>query len=338
MFAKTLHLKPLDEQVIIITGASSGIGLATAEAAAAKGARLVLVARNGEALNEIAARLRATGAQVAVCVADIADADSATRIAATALDQFGRVDTWVNNAAASLYGRFDKAPEADHRRIFDIGYFGTVRCSLKAVELLRERGGALINIGSVLGDRAIQQQGMYSAMKHAVRGFTDALRVEVAEAGQPVSVTLIKPHGIHTPYPEHARNYMPRPGSLPPPVYDPRLVARAILFAAVHPRRELTVGGLGALASGLGNVFPTLTDIGEVLVGSAAQQIDQPPPPGVNDNLYAARRDGRIDSAQDVPVRTRSLYLEMQIAPLRAVGALSAAVALTALLASARRR
>ncbi len=333
-----LRLKPLHEQVVVITGASSGIGLATVEAAVAKGARVVLVARNGAALDDIAVRLRATGGQVATLAADIADSDTAERIAELALDSFGRVDTWVNNAAASLYGRFDQVPEADHRRIFEIGYFGTVRGSLKAVELLKTRGGALINVGSVLGDRAIQQQGMYCAMKHALRGFTDALRVEIAEAGQPVSVTLIKPHAIHTPYPEHARNYMEKPGSLPAPVYDPRLVAKAILFAAQHPRRMLTVGGLGVLVSTLGTIFPRLTDIGETLVGRAAQQTDAPPPPGVNDNLYAPRRDGRIDSDQDKVVRRTSLWLDAQMYPVRAAGAVGAAVVLAAMLAGARRQ
>ena len=332
-----MQLKPIHEQVVVLTGASSGIGLATARMAAKQGARLVLVARNGEALDQVAAELRANGGHAEVCVADIADANSAERIAETALSAFGRVDTWVNDAATALYGRFDEVPEADHRRVFDVGYFGTVRGSLKAIELMKERGGALINVGSILSGRAILQQGMYSAMKHAVRGFTDALRTEVMEAGQNVSVTLIKPAAINTPYPEHARNYMDKPGSLPPVIYAPELVAKAIVFAAQHPKRELTVGGSGFIIEMVGTHFPSLMDVGQALFGTRAQQTDTPPPTGVNDNLYEPRADGRTENAQGNAVRRQSLFLDAQLYPLRAAGALGAGLLAAALLATRRR-
>jgi len=332
-----VQLKPIHEQVVVLTGASSGIGLATARMAAKQGARLVLVARNGEALDQVAAELRANGGHAEVCVADIADANSAERIAETALSAFGRVDTWVNDAATAVYGRFDEVPEADHRRIFDVGYFGTVRGSLKAIELMKERGGALINIGSILSGRAILQQGMYSAMKHAVRGFTDALRTEVMEAGQNVSVTLIKPAAINTPYPEHARNYMDKPGSLPPVIYAPELVAKAIVFAAQHPKRELTVGGNGFVIEMVGTHFPGLMDAGQALFGTRAQQTDTPPPAGVNDNLYEPRADGRTENAQGNAVRRQSLFLDAQLYPLRAAGAVGAGLLAAALLATRRR-
>jgi len=333
-----MQLKPLHDQVVVVTGASSGIGLAIAEAASAKGARLVLVARNGDALDDIAARLNGQGGQVVTCVADIADADAAERIATTAIASSGRVDSWVNNAAAATYGTLAETPEADHRRVFDVGYFGTVRNSLKAVELLRAHGGALINIGSVLGERSMLLQGPYSAMKHAVGGFTEALRTEVAEAGWPIAVTLIKPGGMATPYPEHARNRLGHPVRIPPVVYDPRLVARAVLFCLEHPRRAITVGGVGYAIEVFGNAFPRLTDLGIVAFGRVSQSIDQPPPPDAVDNLDEPRADGRIETVQDIYVRRTSLWLEAQLAPWRLAGILGAGALAAGLLASTRRR
>lgn len=333
-----MNLKPVHEQVVVLTGASSGIGLATAHAFAEKGARLVLVARNAAALETVAAELRAKGGQAEVCTVDIADPHAAERIAATAMAAFGRVDTWVNDAAAAVYGRLDQVPEADHRRVFEVGYWGTVRGSLKAIELMRARGGALINVGSVLSERAILQQGPYCAMKHALRGFTDALRAETIEAGHPVSITLIKPAAIHTPYPEHARNYMDKPGTVPPINYDPRLVARAIVFAAEHPRRELTVGGNGLMISKIGNIFPGAMDFMQAAFLTPAQKIDKEPPAGVNDNLYEPRADGRIENEQGGYVRRTSLWLEAQMYPARAVGVIGAGVLAVALLATAKRR
>lgn len=310
-----VKLRPLEEQTLVITGATSGIGLAAAQMAAARGARLVIAARNEEALETVAADLRAAGGQVEVCAADVGDAEAAERIADTAVRAFGRVDTWVNDAAAALYGRLDEIAIDDHRRVFDVGYWGTVRGSLAAVRLLRGEGGALINLGSVLSERAMILQGAYSAMKHAVKGFNDALRMELEADEVPISVTLIKPTGMNTPYPEHARNYMAKAARIPPVVYDPRLSARAILFAAETPRREITVGGTGLMISKLGNLMPRAMDLNMEAAGETMQQTDEQPAPGVNDNLYEPREDGRVESEQDIGVRRSSLWLEAQMRP-----------------------
>lgn len=312
-----IRLKPIDQQIIVITGASSGIGLATAKLAARQGAKVVLAARNEEALKEAVAEIERRGGKAAYCAADVADEDAAERIGAVADAAFGGFDTWVNDAATALYARLADVTLAEHRQVFDIGYFGTVQGALYAAKRLGTQGGAIINIGSVLSDRSVPVQGAYCAMKHAVKGFTETLRMELENEGKPISVTLIKPNGIDTPYPEHARNKMGVPARIPPLVYDPDLVARAIVFAAQHKRRELLVGGGGLLLTQLSNIFARPADIGmELVMDEKGQSIDQPPEPGTEDNLFAPKKDGRERSNQDIFVRKTSLVLEAQMHPL----------------------
>ena len=334
----SVRLKPIAEQRIVITGATSGIGLAIAEAASAAGARVMLATRNEAALVDIQARLTAEGGDVGILAVDVGDPDYADRLAAATLARLGGFDTWVNDAAAATYGTLVDTPIADHRRVFEVGYWGTVNGAMAALAHLRQRGGAIINIGSVLSDRAMILQGPYSAMKHAVKGFTDALRTEVLRDELPVSVTLIKPSAMHTPYPDHARNHMGTPAKLPPLIYDPRLVARAVIFAAQTPRRELTVGGFGGGAA-IGDLLaPGLLDRAMARFGTAAQQTSRPPPPGTADNLYEARRDGEVDSAEPQYVRRTSLWLEAQMRPLAATALIATVAAITTGVATARRR
>src|SRR3978361_46860 len=146
------------------------------------------------------------------------------------------------------------------RQLFETNFWGAVAGSLVALPHLKRQGGALINMGSMASDRAIPLQGIYSASKHAVMGFTDALRMELLEEGVPVSVTLIKPASIDTPFPEHAKNYMARAPKLPPTVYDPEDVAKAILHAAEHGPRDVYIGGGGKMMSSLRKRVPALTD------------------------------------------------------------------------------
>ncbi|WP_332877622.1 SDR family oxidoreductase [Massilia sp. S19_KUP03_FR1] len=257
----TFKLKPVDEQVIVITGATSGIGLTTARMAAGRGARLVLAARNRDALDQLAAELRSRGTQVATVAADVGVAADVARIGSGAVEQFGRIDTWVNNAGISVYGRLEDTPLEDQLRVFQTNYWGVVHGTLEAVKHMRQRGGgAIVNLGSEVSDRAVPLQGTYSASKHAVKAFTDALRMELEREHVPISLTLVKPAAIDTLFPVHAKNLMDKEPALAPPVYAPELVARAILHAASHPVRDQFIGGAAKIISMSAQAMPRLMD------------------------------------------------------------------------------
>ncbi|HEX2462855.1 MAG TPA: SDR family oxidoreductase, partial [Vicinamibacterales bacterium] len=214
-------LKPISEQVVVITGASSGIGLVTARGAARAGARVVLAARNEADLRHAVDAIRREGGRASYVVADVANVEQVNGVAAAAVAEFGRIDTWVNNAAVSLYGRLVEMPLEEMRRQFDVNYWGQVHGCRAALPYLRSEGGAIINVGSALSDRAIPLQGNYCAAKHALKAFTDALRMELEEAAIPISVTLVKPASIDTPFFEKARTHLGVEPQPVPPVYAP---------------------------------------------------------------------------------------------------------------------
>ena len=256
----TVRLLPLHEQVMVITGASSGIGLVTARQAARYGARVVLAARNERDLQHAVDDIRRRGGRAVHVVADIADSAQVERIADAASREFGQIDTWVNNAAVSMYGRITELHLDDMRRQMDVNYWGHVYGSITAVRHLRERGGALINVGSALSDRAVPLQATYCAAKHALKAFTDALRMELEEEGVPISVTLVKPASIDTPFFEKARTCLGVEPQPVPPVYTPEVVSEVILEAAQRPIRELIAGGAGAKLSAA-RFAPRLADL-----------------------------------------------------------------------------
>jgi short-subunit dehydrogenase len=287
--------KPLAQQVIVITGASSGIGLATAQAAAREGAKLVLAARSGDTLKEIAARLARdnAGCEAIGVAADVGKHEDVQRVVVEAMTHFGRIDTWVNDAGVSIYGRLDEVSEADSRRLFDTNFWGVVNGSLAALPQLRQSGGALVNVGSEVSDAVIPLQGMYSASKHAVKGFTDALRVEVEELEKaPVTVTLIQPTAVDTPYPQHARNYMDREPKLPTPQIDPEDVAKAILKAAVDGGRDIKVGTLAKINTVTAKLAPSLGD--KISAKQAGRQQQDEPPRDPEGTLYRPGHGGQV--------------------------------------------
>jgi short-subunit dehydrogenase len=334
----TISLKPLREQVIVITGASSGIGLTTARMAASAGAKLVLAARNHAALERLEREINASGGQSCHVDADVGSEADVQRIVDTAVERFGGFDTWVNNAGVSVYGRLEEVAEDDHRRLFETNFWGVVYGSLAAVKHLKTRGGGvLINVGSTLSDRAIPLQGMYCASKHAVKGFTDALRMEAEEAGYPVSVTLIKPAAIDTPYTEHAKNYMATEPQNPSPVYAPETVARAILHSAQHPERDIFIGAAGKLFSVMEYFAPRLTDKYMEKMLFKQQQSDRPARHHNGDNdkgLHSAGNGLKERGGYEGHVAETSVYTQASLHPVFTAVALVAAggLALAAIL------
>jgi NAD(P)-dependent dehydrogenase (short-subunit alcohol dehydrogenase family) len=314
-----LRLRPLGEQVVVITGASSGIGLVTAKRFASAGARVMLAARNEGDLSAAVSAIRAAGGRAICRVTDVSDAAEVEQLGEAALAEFGQLDTWVNNAGVSIYGRCTEISLVDLRRQFDVNYWGQVHGMLTAVRLMRERGGALINVASAVADRAIPLQGNYSATKHAIKAFTDTLRMELEEAGVPISITLVKPGSIDTPLFGKAKSLLGVEPQPIPPVYAPEVVARAILEAAHRPIRDLIVGGMGKAVSLGGKVSPRLTDKYMERGTFDSQKTDVALRAGRADNLYApVERDGGERGRFDGRVRKWSAYTEAVLHPKRA--------------------
>ena len=304
-----IKLKPLHKQVMLITGASSGIGLTTARLAAEQGAKVILVSRNQGALDQAVREIQEAGGEAFAATADVANLDQLRRAAEAGRTHFGTIDTWVNNAGVSVIGKIDQVSVEDDRRLFETNFWGVVNGSRIAAEMLKDTGGALINVGSELSEVSIPLQGMYSASKHAVLGFTDAFRMELEADKMPISVTTIKPAGMDTPYMRHAKNYTDKEPTLPAPVYAPELAAQQILHAATTPVRDLYVGGAARLMSALGRHFPEWMDwfMEKTMIGQ--QQTDRPADRS-NEGLGESRggHSERGDASRDHNVRETSTY------------------------------
>lgn len=310
--------KSLNEQVMVITGASSGIGMTTAEKAAKRGARVVLAARSGNKLETIVERLDRNGTEASYVTADVSQPADVTAVVNHALREYGRIDTWVNNAAQSIYGSTEKVDIEDARRIFDVNYFGYVNGCKTVIPIMRRAGsGVIINVGSVVSDVGLPLQSHYVATKHAIKGFTDALRTELEGNDDPIELTLIKPGSINTPFSRHAKNYMSVEPSYPPPVYKPEVVARTILSCAVKPRREVLVGAGAKKMQAVADRAPKLADkyFGKKL--SDAQQSDRPTDGARRGNLYQPMADEGPTRYGDYEghVRRTSVYTQARLHP-----------------------
>ncbi len=330
-------LKPLTQQVVVLTGGTSGIGLVTARMLARRGAKLFLIARNEDALRAVRNEIVAGGGEAEYAVADVASHAELVSAAAGAVASFGGFDTWVNDAGAFIYGRLDTVSLEDQRRLFDVIYWGSVHGTLIAAERLKQTGGAIINVGSVLGEVAIPYQGAYCAAKFALKGFTEAFRREAEAERQPISLTLIKPAAVNTPFTDHARNRMGSRGTRnPPPAYDPHLVARAIVHACETPVRDLTIGGAGGVSMVVANLLaPRIMDWISARAGRATMTTKNPGDAEQRDNLYETRADLSENSSLRPMTRKTSLALEAQLNP-RVT--LAAAAGLAALFLAGRRR
>ena len=312
----SLKLKKLSDQVVVITGASSGIGLVTARMAAKRGARLILNSRNEEVLRRVCDEITEAGGEACHVAGDVARLEDVQNIANEAFRRFGGFDTWVNNAGVSIYGPVLEQPLEDQRRLFETNYWGVVNGSRIACAHLRERGGALINVGSVLSDVAIPIQGTYCASKHAVKGYTDALRLELEAEGAPISVTLIKPSAIDTPYVQHAKNLLPSEPLNPAPVYAPDTVAEAILHCAENPERDLYVGGAGKMFAEASHHLPRVMDKLMQSMMIKQQQSGGPKPVNRRDSLHAPSADGNERGRYPGHVAESSVYTKASVHPL----------------------
>jgi short-subunit dehydrogenase len=334
-----MKLKNISEQTMVITGATSGIGLTTARMVAEQGANLVLIARNEDALRQLTNELNANGTgRVIYIAADVADENALREAANRAKNEFGGFDTWVNNAGGAIYGKISEVSNEDSRRLFETNFWGVVYGSRIAVEHLRERSGALINVGSEVSDMAVPLIGIYAASKHAVKGFTDAFRMEIEADKLPVSVTLIKPTAIHTPFTENAKNYMPFEIQLPPPVYAPELVAEAIIHCSQNPTRDFFVGGMAAAHSAMATYAPYLTDKFMAMSGESQQNSGKPANPNRQDGLYDTNSNLRERGKQDRFVMEESVYQRAKIHPyLTGAIAIGAGLGLAALFGSRKK-
>ena len=314
--------KQVKDQVIVITGASSGIGLATAKEAAARGARVVLNSRDPVDLSRAVQEIRDDGGDCVMHIGDVADRSAMEGLADTAIATYRRIDTWINNAGVSIYGEISEVRIEDARRLFDTNYWGVVNGSLVAVEHLETFGGTLINVGSVLSETAYPLQGHYTASKHAVKGFTDTLRIELEKKGAPIVVTLIQPAAIDTPYPEHARNYLPGDPKQEAPVYKPEVVADAILACAEKPHRNLRVGGSAKLYTTMEKVAPGLADR-QKMSSFDAQMSDKP---AHTEGALFAPISGDLAVRGNYPgrVRGRSIYTKAALHPVAALAGVAA--------------
>lgn len=294
-------------EVVVITGASAGVGRATAKRFARDGASIALIARGSKALDGAAEELRETGCKVLAIAVDVSDAEQVEAAVERIEQELGPIDIWINAAMATIFAPVSEISAAEFRRATEVTYLGTVHCTMSALKRMRSRDrGKIVQVGSALAYRAIPLQSAYCGAKFAIRGFTDALRVELMHEKSKVTVTMVQLSAFNTPQFQWGRTRLPRRPQPVPPIFQPEVAADGIHYAAHHRRRELWVG-FPAVKAILGNgLVPWLADRKLAKAGYSGQMDDQPVPADRPDNLFeAVDRDfgthGRFDD------RSRSL-------------------------------
>ena len=311
----------------MITGASSGIGRATALEFARRGVPVVVAARRDEPLQTLAVECERAGAAALAVSTDVTDPAAVEELARLAVERFGSVDVWVNNAGVHAIGRFDEIPPDAFRRVLEVNFFGTVHGARTALRHFRERGrGVLVNNASVDGHVAAPYTAPYVASKWAVRGFSESLRQELRDTPG-VHVAVVSPAAIDTPFFQHAANYSGRALKALTPTYEPEKVARAIVGLAERPQREVIVGGAGKLIALQRRLSPALADRAFAL----QMQVDH------FDDAPAGRTDGNLFEPLPQWTETRGGWQRVGRGTRRAAMATGAALAAAGAAAAALR-
>lgn len=303
-------MRPINEQVIVITGAASGIGRETAIQFGQKGASVVLADQNKTALQEAAREVERVGGKAETVVTDVAEWEQVNRLAQEAVDHFGRIDIWVNNAAVSEYATVEQMTVEEIDRIIQVILMGQIH-GMKAVipHMKREHQGTIINVASVLAVRGVPLQAAYCAAKHGIKGFTESLRLELEHEKTGINVTLIMPSSINTPLFDHARSKLGVKPMPIPPIYEPRVVAEAILYAAEHPLRDIIVGGSGKMMEVVERISPKLLDKFMLRKGQMWKKQKTNQPDDGKDNLFGPIEDkGTTTGSFGKKSKSTSLY------------------------------
>ncbi|MEV4639681.1 SDR family oxidoreductase [Actinoplanes sp. NPDC049548] len=305
--------KPVSDQVVVICGASSGVGRAAALAFAARGARVVCAARGEQALGTLVAQIGREGGTAVAVPTDVADPAAVRALADAAERHFGRIDTWINAAAVGVWGRVEDVTDAEFERVMRVNFLGHVHGVHAALPALRRAGGGvIIGISSAEGVRAVPLQAPYVATKFALRGFYDSLRMDLAQDGEPIAVSTILPASLDTPFFEHARSKLGVMVKPPPPVYAPEVVAATLVHAAAHPRREIPAGGAAAAFQLGQRLSPALLDVVLSIprLGRGMQRTDRPDTG--TDNVDApVNGPGRVHGSHPGRVLRHSLFTRL---------------------------
>jgi NADP-dependent 3-hydroxy acid dehydrogenase YdfG len=313
-------------KVVVVTGASAGVGRAIARAFGGEGARVGLLARNAEALGNAAGEVRSAGGEALVLVADVSDARAVDAAADAVVARWGRIDLWVNNAMVSVFAPVTQTTPDEYRRVTEVSYLGYVHGTRAALRHMLPRDeGHVLQVGSALAYRSIPLQSAYCAAKAAIRGFTDALRCELHHDRSRVRLSAVHLPAVNTPQFEHVRTRLPGHPKPVPPIYQPEVIARAVLHVARRPTREMWIGWSTTKAILGQKVIPGLLDRYLGSIGYSAQQADRPPEPNRPDNLDApVPGDLGARGEFDDEARSRSLFTWLRIRRGPLAGALAA--------------